>query len=133
MAKTDFQSVDDYIASMPEAVQPALQRVRAILREALPEAEEAIGYQIPMFRLHGTYGLYFAGYTAHYSLYPVTAGVLAALGDELAPYLSGKATIRFPLAEPMPEDLIRRIATCRAKEIGAAPKKPAAKKKPPAP
>ena len=73
MAKTDFKSVDEYIASQPEAAQGVLQRVRSTIRKALPEAEEVISYQIPAYKLHGGPVLYFAGWKQHYSLYPATA------------------------------------------------------------
>ena len=75
MAKTSFKSVDDYIASQPEAVQAVLQRVRSIIRKAVPGAEEVISYQIPTYKLHGRAVLYFAGWKQHYSLYPATGRV----------------------------------------------------------
>lgn len=61
MGKTDFKSVDDYIATHPEDVQVILQRVRSTIRKAVPGAEEVISYQIPTYRLHGGYVVYFAG------------------------------------------------------------------------
>src|SRR5688572_20337992 len=97
VAKTDFKSVDDYIATQPEAAQPALQLARRTILRAVPEAEEAISYQIPTFKLHGTYLIYLAGYKQHYSLYPVTEALSTKLKDELAPHLSGKGTMRFAL------------------------------------
>ena len=72
MAKTDFKSVDEYIASQPEAVQGVLERVRSTIRKAVPGAEEVISYQIPAYKLHGRAVLYFAGWKQHYSLYPAT-------------------------------------------------------------
>lgn len=117
MAKTDFKSVDEYIASQPEAVRPILERVRSVIRKALPNAEEVISYQIPLFRLAGERVLFFAGWKQHYSLYPASARLVAALKDELAPYKISKGTIRFPLSEPVPEKLIARIAKFRAKEV----------------
>lgn len=132
MARTDFASVDAYLAAVPEAARPALDTVRALLREAFPAAEEVISYQIPTFKVDGAYALYFAGYAGHYSLHPVTDGIAAALGAEIAPYRSGKGTLKFSLTEPVPVELIRRIAACRAAEIAAAPKKRARKKAAPA-
>src|SRR5262249_43818559 len=81
-----------------------------------PDAEESISYQIPTYRLPAGPVLYFAGWKAHYSLYPATARLVAALGDELAPYELSKGTIRFPLSGPVPPRLIERIARLRAKE-----------------
>jgi uncharacterized protein YdhG (YjbR/CyaY superfamily) len=117
MAKTDFRSVDEYIASQPVAAQGVLQRVRSAIRKAVPEAEETISYKIPTYKLRGARLLYFAGWKRHYSLYPATKGVLAAFKDELAPYEIAKGTVRFPLSEPVPVRLIGRIAKLRAKEV----------------
>jgi uncharacterized protein YdhG (YjbR/CyaY superfamily) len=83
MAKTDFKSVDLYIASQPEAVQGVLERVRSAIRKAVPGAEEVISYKIPACKLPGGPVLYFAGWSKHYSLYPATAYVVAAFEDDL--------------------------------------------------
>jgi uncharacterized protein YdhG (YjbR/CyaY superfamily) len=117
MAKTGFKSVDEYIASQPEAAQGVLKRVRSIIRKAVPGVEEMISYKIPAYKLHGGPVLYFAGWRQHYSLYPTTDRVVAAFRDELAPYEVSKGTIRFPLSGPVPVKLIERIAKFRAKEV----------------
>jgi uncharacterized protein YdhG (YjbR/CyaY superfamily) len=119
MAKTDFKSVDEYIATHPEDVQAILQRVRSTIRRALPDADEVISYQIPTYKLHGGYVLYFAGWKHHYSLYPATDELVEAFRDDLAPYKISKGTIRFPLSQPVPVRLIGRIAKFRAKEASA--------------
>ena len=117
MPMPDVKSVDDYIASQPQAVQVVLERVRTAIRKALPKAEETISYKIPVYKLHGRPVIYFAGWKKHYSLYPATRALVAALQDDLAPYeVNDKGTIRFPLSEPVPEKLIARIAKFRAKE-----------------
>lgn len=116
MGKTNFQTVDDYIAAQPETVQPALEQVRALIRKAVPGVDEVISYQIAAFKLNGEAVTYMAGYAQHYSLYPVTEAVTDALGDEVTPYLSGKGTMRFPLSERVPVKLIERIVKIRAKE-----------------
>jgi uncharacterized protein YdhG (YjbR/CyaY superfamily) len=126
MAKTDFKSVDEYVASQPEAVQGVLKRVRSTIRKAVPGAEEVISYKIPTYKLHGRAVLYFAGWTQHYSLYPATDHVVAAFKDDLAPYQVSKGTIRFPLSEPVPVKLIERIAKFRAKEVADREKAKAA-------
>jgi uncharacterized protein YdhG (YjbR/CyaY superfamily) len=131
MAKAAFTSVDEYVATHPEDVQAILQRVRSAIRKALPGAEEVISYQIPTYKLHGRYVVYFAGWKRHYSLYPATGRLVAALRDDLAPYEVNKGTIRFPLRQPVPVKLIGRIAKFLAKEAAArarakraGPKKP---------
>jgi uncharacterized protein YdhG (YjbR/CyaY superfamily) len=117
MAKTAFKSVDEYIASQPEAAQGILKRVRSTIRKAVPGAEEVISYQIPTYKLRGGPVIYFAGWKQHYSLYPATGHVVAAFKDELAPYEVSKGTIRFPLSEPVPVKLIEGIAKVRAQEV----------------
>jgi len=117
MAGTAYQSVDDYIAAQPEAVQSILGRVRSAIREAVPRAEEVISYNIPTYKLHHTAVLYFAGWQRHYSLYPITGRLVAAFQDELASYKVEKSTIRFPFTQPVPVKLIRRIAKFRAREV----------------
>jgi uncharacterized protein YdhG (YjbR/CyaY superfamily) len=117
MAKADFKSVDEYIASHPQAVRLILRRVRSAIRKAVPGAQELISYKIPTYKLHGGPVLYFAGWKQHYSLYPATERVVAAFSDELAPYQVSKGTIRFPLSKPVPVKLIERIAKFRAKDV----------------
>ncbi|MCI0572883.1 MAG: DUF1801 domain-containing protein [Myxococcaceae bacterium] len=129
MAKTDFKSVDEYIAMQPEAVQPVLERVRSTIRRAVPGAEELISYQIPAYKLPGGPVLYFAGWKQHYSLYPATDRLVEAFKDDLAPYEVAKGTIRFPLAQPVPVKLIERIAKFRAKENAERGKAKATAKK----
>jgi len=122
MAKTDFKSVDEYIASRPEDIRNVLERVRSTIRRAVPATEEVISYQIPAYKLHGARLLYFAGWKQHYSLYPVTDELLAAFKDELAPYHVSKGTLRFPLSQPVPVKLIARIAKLRAQTLAAGAK-----------
>lgn len=117
MAKTDFKTVDEYIASRPEAVRGVLERVRSTIRKAVPGAEEVISYQIPAYKLEGALVIYFAGWKQHYSLYPAIGGVVPAFADELAGYEVSKGTIRFPLSQPVPVKLIARIAKFRAKAV----------------
>lgn len=117
MAEPGFASVDDYIGSFPPEVQAALRAVRRAIHEAVPEAEESISYQMPAYRLGGRPVLYFAAYKGHYSLFGTTEGVGKAFRKELSRYEgTGRGTLRFPLDEPVPVDLIHAIAAHRAKE-----------------
>jgi len=122
VAKADFKSVDEYIASQPDPVRGLLERVRSAVRKAMPGAEEVISYKIPAYRLQGRVVLYFAGWQRHYALYPATDRLVAAFKDELAPYEVSKGTIRFPLSRPVPAALIGRIAKFRAKEVAGGEK-----------
>jgi uncharacterized protein YdhG (YjbR/CyaY superfamily) len=117
LAKTAFRSVDEYIASKPKAVRAVLERVRGAIQTAVPSAEENISYQIPVFTLDGVPVLYFAGWKQHYSLYPASEALVAAFRDELGNYERTKGTLKFPLFEPVPVSLIKRIARFRADQL----------------
>jgi uncharacterized protein YdhG (YjbR/CyaY superfamily) len=119
MARTRVASVTEYIASKPKEARTALTAVRKAIRTAVPKAEEGLSYQIPAYTLNGVPVLYFAGWKAHYSIYPASDALVAAFTRELAPYERSKGTIRFPLSEPVPVKLIERIARVRAKQITA--------------
>ena len=129
MATTNFKSVSEYLASQREAVQGTLERVRNALRKALPGADEVISYQIPTYKLGGRPVIYFAGWKKHYSLYPATAQLVEAFGDELAAYEVSKGTIRFPFDSPVPVKLIEGIAKFRAKEVTEREKAKAASRR----
>jgi uncharacterized protein YdhG (YjbR/CyaY superfamily) len=129
MAKTNYNSVDEYIASQPEEVRGTLARVRNAIVKAIPDAEEVISYQIPTYKLNGRAVLYFAGWKQHYSLYPATQPVLKAFQSELASYEVSKGTIRFPLSQPVPVKLIGQVAKLRAKEVAGRQKAKAPAKK----
>ena len=119
MAKTDFQSVDDYLAAQPAEARAVLEQVRAAIRAAIPEAEERISYQIPAYRGADGAFLYFAGWKAHYSIYPASGALAAAFEEALRPYVVSKGTIRFRYDEPVPTGLIADIARFRAGEATA--------------
>jgi uncharacterized protein YdhG (YjbR/CyaY superfamily) len=103
-------TVDEYIASLPEHTAAVLTEVRAILREVVPEAEERLSYGMPTLTLDGRYLVYFAGWKSHVSLYPLPEGD-PDFEAAIAPYRSGKGTARFPLRDPIPADLIRRLVS----------------------
>ncbi|MGQ4599591.1 DUF1801 domain-containing protein [Nocardia sp. R6R-6] len=106
-------TIDAYLAALPEDVRVILDAIRRTIRAALPDATEAISYGIPTFRLRGHDIVHFAGWKRHVSLYPVPEGD-PALARAVEPYRAGKGTLRFPLDEPVPHDLIGRIATALA-------------------
>jgi len=103
--------IDEYIASFPSKVQKILQQIRKTIQKAAPDAEEAISYAIPTFRLNGNL-VHFAAFKNHVGLYPAPRGV-AEFEVDLAPYEGGKGTARFPLDTPIPHELIARIVTFR--------------------
>ena len=114
MQPTAPATIDEYITGFPPDVQEILQQVRLTIRQAAPEAQETISYQMPTFTLHGNL-VHFAAFKHHIGFYPVPSGI-EAFQDELLPYVGGKGSVRFPLDEPIPYDLISRIVTFRVKE-----------------
>jgi len=121
MVRSKVESVAEYIAAQPKEARVVLRRVRAAIRKALPKAVETISYRIPTYRVGGKAVIYFAAWTHHYSIYPATRTMVAALKDDLAPYGVEKGTIRFSYDTPVPAGLIGRIAKFRASE--ARPKR----------
>lgn len=116
MAKTAFRSVDKYIKAQAEAAQPALDRVRSAIRQAVPRAEEGISYNMPVYKLDGVALLYFAAWKTHYALYPARAVLVDAFREELAAFRVNNSMIRFPFSEPVPVELIAQIAKFRVAE-----------------
>jgi uncharacterized protein YdhG (YjbR/CyaY superfamily) len=112
--ESKFKTVDEYIASFPQDVRVILEKVRAVVKKAAPEAEEKISYGMPGYKLRHPL-VYFAAHTNHIGLYPTPSGT-EAFSKELEPYESGKGSIKFPLNKPIPYDLIRRIVEYRVKE-----------------
>ena len=110
-------SLDAYIAAQARAVQPVLQRIRAIVREEAPQAVEIISYRIPAFK-QGSVLIYFAAFSKHIGVYPPVQGD-AALLEALAPYRGPKGNLSFPLDQDMPYELIRRVARQRVLENAA--------------
>jgi uncharacterized protein YdhG (YjbR/CyaY superfamily) len=107
-------TIDAYIAAFPPDVQDILQKIRQTIREAAPDAQETISYQMPTFTLHGNL-VHFAAFSKHIGFYPVPSGI-EAFQDELAVYKQGKGSVQFPLAQPIPYDLIGRIVKFRVQE-----------------
>ncbi|WP_151736221.1 iron chaperone [Paenibacillus tengchongensis] len=107
-------SVAEYIAAAPAEVQDTLEKICSVIREAAPEAAEKISYQMPTFDLHGNL-VHFAVFKKHIGFYPAPSGI-EAFAEELAAFKSAKGSVRFPLDQPMPYDLIRRITAFRVEE-----------------
>jgi len=108
VAEHKFVSVDDYIGSFPMEVREVLEEVRRTIHAVVPAAGEKISYQIPTITLDGKSLLYFSGWKEHISLYPIPP-VDDALATAIAPYRSGKGTLKFPLKDPIPYDVITRL------------------------
>ena len=102
------QNIDDYIAAQDEKYQPVLREVRAVLRNALPEAEERISWAMPTY-WRGRNIIHFAASKKHLGIYPGDEAT-AAFADDLADFDVSKGTIRLPYDQPLPEELIKKIA-----------------------
>jgi uncharacterized protein YdhG (YjbR/CyaY superfamily) len=112
--RTRPRDIDEYIARFPRDVQKLSQQVRATIQKAAPDAEEAIAYQMPTFRLEGNL-VHFAAYKKHIGFYPTPSGI-DKFKHELSAYKGAKGSVQLPLDKPLPFDLISRIVTFRVKE-----------------
>jgi len=115
-------SVDAYMAGLPEHMRAALEDVRATIRAAAPAATELIAYDMPAYKANGKFLVSFSAFKNHCSLFPASDAVMAVHGDALRRYLSGKATLRFDPAKPIPSDLVTDIVRIRLTEAGNVPR-----------
>lgn len=123
MQMKEVSTIDEYIKLYPKEVQHTLQELRKVIKEAAPQATEAISYGLPTFKLHGKNLVHFGAYKTHIGFYPTPSGI-DEFKDELSPYISGKGTVTFPLNADIPFNLILRIVRFRTvDEIKRAKKK----------
>jgi uncharacterized protein YdhG (YjbR/CyaY superfamily) len=122
MELAEAKTIDEYINSFPEAVQTVLQTLRQTIKEVAPEAQETISYQMPAFTLHGRNLVYFGAWKDHIGFYHASPTIEASIA-EVAPYKTGKGTLRFALDQPLPLPLIRQIVEYRVQENLARKKK----------
>lgn len=108
------KNIDEYIAGFPGEVQEILEKLRKTIRDAAPDAEEVINYQIPTFKLNGNL-VHFAAYKKHIGFYP-TPSAIEKFKDELSKYEGAKGSVKFPLDQPIPYDLIGKIVSFRVQE-----------------
>ncbi len=108
--------IDLYIAAFPEKTQLLLQKVRAIIKEIIPQAEEIISYGIPTFNLNKTHVVHFAAFKNHLGFFP-TPSAISAFTKELENYKTSKGTIQFLYNQEIPYDLIKKIVAFRLKEV----------------
>ena len=111
MISTQAQTIDEYIASFPDDIQQLLQAMRQTIRQAAPQAQEAIKYAMPCYVLNGNL-VYFAAFKNHIGFY-ATPTAHKAFAAELLAYKTGKGSVQFPLSKPLPLDLISRMVTFR--------------------
>ena len=109
-------NVEAYLAALPDEPRAVLERLRATIRAAAPEATEGISYGMPAFKDRGRFLVSYAAFKDHCSLFPANDRVRETLGDALAPYLSGKGTLRFTVEEPIPASLVTEMVNTRLAE-----------------
>ena len=114
MQNKTFKDIDEYIAGFPKDVQQILMKIRATIQKAAPEAEEAISYQMPTFKLKGNL-IHFAAFKNHIGIYPMPSAT-EKFKKQLSRYQGGRGTIRLPLDEPIPYELIDKITKFRVKQ-----------------
>jgi uncharacterized protein YdhG (YjbR/CyaY superfamily) len=112
--KADPESIDDYIASFPQEIQRILEELRATIKASAPDAEEKISYQLPTFALKGNL-VHFAAFKNHIGFYPTPSGI-QAFKRELSIYEGAKGSVKFPIKEPLPLELIGKIVRFRVAE-----------------
>jgi uncharacterized protein YdhG (YjbR/CyaY superfamily) len=108
------KTIDEYITQFPVDVQLILQRLRGVIKETAPSAVEKISYQMPGFYLKGML-VWFAGHKNHIGFYPTAEGI-EAFKTELTPYKFSKGAVQFPIDQPIPYDLIRKIVLHRVEK-----------------
>jgi uncharacterized protein YdhG (YjbR/CyaY superfamily) len=113
-SKKQFNTIDEYISTFPKNIRDILEKFREVIRESAPEAEEAIKYRMPTFRLKRNL-VHFAAFKKHIGFYPTPSGI-EAFKEDLSPYVTSKGAIQFPLDKPIPFDLVRKIVQFRVKE-----------------
>jgi uncharacterized protein YdhG (YjbR/CyaY superfamily) len=111
--------VDAYLAAVPADQRAVLEQLRRTIRDTVPDAIEAISYQMPAFRMGGKFLVSYAAFRDHCSLFPLSGGVLDELGDAVAPYRAGKGTLRFTVDRPIPASLVKKIVRIRVREVSA--------------
>lgn len=117
------ETVDEYLAGVPEASRITLEKVRQRLRAALPkESAEGLSYGMPAFKYKGKGLVAYAAFKNHCSLFPMSSAVFAELADELKPYKTSTGTLQFPMGKPLPAALIKKIVKTRLAELAAQKK-----------
>ena len=116
MKMNEYKTIDEYIGNFDADKQQVLEEMRAAIKSVVPEPGEKISYGIPTITYNGKNLVHFAGYDGHYAFYP-GAQPLEDFKAELTPYETAKGTVRFPLDQPLPYDLIKKMTTSRIDQI----------------
>lgn len=109
-----FNNIDEYIADFPEDIQNLLNQMRETIQKASPEATEKISYAMPTFDLGGNL-VHFAAFKNHIGFYPASSGI-AAFQEEISAYKNSKGAVQFPINQPLPLALVKKIVQFRTQE-----------------
>ncbi|MDE1727268.1 MAG: DUF1801 domain-containing protein [Thaumarchaeota archaeon] len=112
--RKQFKTMDEYIATFPKNVQDILKKLRYVISESAPKAEETINYGIPTFKLNGNL-VHFAAFKNHIGFYPTPSAIIA-FKKELSPYKQAKGSVQFPIDKEIPFDVVKKIVKYRLKE-----------------
>ena len=113
--KIKFNTIDEYLFSLPQKSREILKKLRTIIKEAAPEAEEVISYNMPAFRFYGML-VYYAAHKEHVGFYPGSSMIINLFKDDLSPYETSKGTIKFPFDNKLPVRLITKIVKFRVRQ-----------------
>ena len=119
--KKPAKNIDEYLAGVPDEARPVLEKLRRTIRAAAPKAEEVISFQIPLFKYHGPL-VFFAAFRNHCSFYVVSKPVMEIFSSELKPWDTSGTTIHFPVKNPLPASLVKKIVKARIEENEAREK-----------
>lgn len=112
------QEIDSYLAALDEPKRTTLEALRQSILDVVPEAEQCISYGLPAFKIQGKTVAGFAAFKRHLSYLPHSGSVLPALGDDLAEYEQTKGSLHFPIDEPLPKRLVKKLLTTRMRQLG---------------
>ncbi len=125
-----MSEIDDYLAALPKNARATLEKLRADIRKAAPQATEKISYQMPAFVHHGVLVSY-AAFKDHCSFFPMSSSLLDRFAEDVAPYRTSKGTLHFPIGKPLPAALVKKLVQARIEENVAKTQRKEAK--PPSP
>lgn len=117
MRENAANTVDEYIAMLPEDIQLSADKLRELIKKIVPDVQEVISYQIPMYKVKGKAFIGFAVYKNHYGLYPTKSIIFKKFEKELSGYKQSAGTIQFPIDQPLPFSLIKKIIIERLDEV----------------
>ena|ERR1700740_1127761 len=110
------EEVDEYLLGLDEPKRSTLEALRRVIVEVVPEAEQVISYGVPAFRVRGEIVAGFAAFKNHLSYLPFSGSVLGQLTDELHGYEMTKSSLHFPVDQPLPDALVKRLIALRVSE-----------------